>query len=102
MAEDKTALDRFIRQCDERYAAEVRWRVERAEGRGYDAFSSEEFDVEVFHLEDRVTIVHDLPMGLEDVEISIKEFLAALPDVPAVEPAPKKPRRAFITPPPGE
>jgi hypothetical protein len=88
--------------CDEDLAARLRREVEEAQGAGYDLFEFNTFDVEIFYGEDRVHVREATPLGFDDEELTVAEFLAALPDVP---PGPRmhgRPRRVIVPPPPAD
>lgn len=62
--------------------------------------SSTWFDVELFYAEKRVKIAEAVPLGYESAEVTLSEFLAAVPDVPPGSRMPGRPRRAIILQPP--
>jgi hypothetical protein len=95
-----SALDGFLTdECDEHLAGQLRAEVEAAHGSGYDHFQFNLFAVEFFYAEGRVRIVEAVPLGFDDSEVTLAEFLAAIADVPSGPRMPGRPRRA-ITPPP--
>lgn len=98
-----SALDGFLtEECDERLAGQLRAEVEAAEGTGYDHFQFNLFDVELFYAENRVTIIEAVPLGYDDAELTLSEFLAAMPDVPPGPRMPRRPRRVITPPPPSD
>ena len=99
-----SALDGFLKlECDERMAGSLRAEVHAAGGQGYDHFEFNLFDVELFYAENRVTVKEAPPLGYSDAQVTLAEFLAAIPDVPPGPRMPGRPRRAIaMPPPPGE
>ena len=96
-----SALDGFLKEeCDEELAGRLRAEVDAAEGAGYDHFEFNLFDLELFYGEGRVRIAEAVPLGYDEAELSLAEFLAAIPDVPAGPRMPGRPRRTFTPPPP--
>ena len=89
-------------ECDDRLAGWLRAEVAAAGGAGYDRFEFNLFDVELFYAEGRVTIAEVASLGYDDVELTLAEFLAALPDVPPGPRMPGRPRRVIVPPPPPE
>jgi hypothetical protein len=61
----------------------LRAEVAAAQGEGFDSFEFNMFDVELFYAEDRVRITDATALGYDDAELTMREFLAALPEVPA-------------------
>jgi hypothetical protein len=95
-----SALEGFLSlECDARLAGWLRAEVEAAEGAGYDEFGFNLFEVELFYAEKRVKIVEVVPLGFEDAELTLEEFLLAIPDVPPGPRMPGRPRRVFEMPP---
>ena len=98
-----TALEGFLaKQCDADLAGQLRAEVNAARGAGYDRFELNLFDVELYYADNRVTIAEAVPLGYAPVEMSLVEFLAAIPDVPPGPRMPGRPRRAIPMPPPAE
>jgi hypothetical protein len=96
-----SALDGFLtEECDRELAASLRAEVEAAQGAGYDHFEFNLFDLELFYEENRVVIGEVVPLGYDDAELTLAEFLAAIPDVPPGRRMPGRPRRVFAPPPP--
>jgi hypothetical protein len=96
-----SALEGFLKlECDEQLAGWLRAEVEAAQDAGYDHFEFNLFDVELFYAENRVTIAEAVQLGYDDAELTLSEFLAAVPDVPAGPRMPGRPRRVFTPPPP--
>ena len=96
-----TALDGFLKlECDEQMAGWLRAEAEASEGVGYDHFEFNLFDVELFYAEDRVRIAETAELGYSDAELTLSDFLAAIPDVPPGPRMPGRPRRAIPMPPP--
>jgi hypothetical protein len=95
-----SALEGFLKlESDDEMAGWLRAEVEAAEGAGYDRFEFNMFDVELFYAERRVTIAEAVPLGYSDAELTLAEFLAAIPDVPPGPRMPGRPRRAIPLPP---
>jgi hypothetical protein len=67
---------------------------------GYDHFEFSLFDVELFYAEDGVRIAEAAELGYSDAELTLSDFLAAIPDVPPGPRMPGPPRRAIPMPPP--
>jgi hypothetical protein len=96
-----SALQGFlIEECDDELAGHLRAEVEAAQGKGYDHFEFNLFDLELFYAENRVKVVEAVPLGYEDSDVTLSEFLAALPDVPPGPRMPGRPRRAPVQLPP--
>jgi hypothetical protein len=96
-----TALEGFLEfDCDNDLAGRLRAEVEAANGAGYEQFEFNTFDVELFYAENRVTIKETVPLGYDDVELTLTEFLAAIPNVPSGPRMPGRPRRVIVPPPP--
>jgi hypothetical protein len=96
-----SALDGFLtEECDDELAGQLRAEIEAAQGAGYEHFEFNLFDLELFYRESRVRIAEAVPLGYDDAELSLAEFLAALPDVPPGPRMPGRPRRALTPPPP--
>jgi hypothetical protein len=94
------ALEGFLHwECDEQVAGWLRAEVEAAQGKGYDQFSFNLFDVALFYADDRVTITEAAQLGYDDAEMTLTAFLAAIPDVPLGRRMPGRPRRAIEMPP---
>jgi hypothetical protein len=97
------AMDGFLAyDCDDDLAARLRREVQEANGAGYDCFEFNTFEVELFYGENRVKVTEAAALGYDDVELTIEEFLSALPDVP---PGPRmhgRPGRVIVLPPPEE
>ena len=94
-----SALEGFLRlDCDETVAGWLRAEVEAAQGVGHDRFGFNLFDIELFYSENRVRISENTWLEYEDAELSLTDFLAAIPDVPPGERMPCKrgPDRVFI------
>jgi hypothetical protein len=100
-----SALEGFLAfDCDDDLASRLRTEVALAQGAGYDLFEFNTFDVELFHAENRVLIREAAELGCSDVELTVADFLAALPDVPS---GPRmygreRPCRVIIPPPPSD
>lgn len=95
-----SALEGFLRmECDEQMAGWLRAEVEASGGKGYDRFEFNLFDVELFYAEGRVTIVEAAELGYTDAQLTLSEFVAAIPDVPPGPRMPGRPRRAIPMPP---
>jgi hypothetical protein len=98
-----SALEGFLAyDCDDDLAARLRREIEEANGVGYDCFEFNAFDVELFYGENRVKITEAAALGYDDAELTVEEFLSALPDVP---PGPRmygRPRRVIVPPPPSD
>jgi hypothetical protein len=98
-----SALEGFLRlECDEQLAGWLRAEVDAAQGRGYDHFELNLFDVELFYGQSRVSIREAAALGYEDVEMTLHDFLAAIPDVPPGGRMPGRPRRVIVPPPPSD
>ena len=98
-----SALEGFLSlECDAQLAGSLRAEVEAAEGAGYDEFGFNLFDVELLYAEKRVKIAEAVPLGFEDVEVTLEEFLSAIPDVPPGPRMAGRPRRVFHMPPPSD
>jgi hypothetical protein len=96
-----SALEGFLNlECDEQVAGWLRAEVEAAEGAGYDHFEFNLFDVEMFFAENRVRIADATALGYDEAELTLAEFLAAIPDVPPGPRMPGRPRRVISLPPP--
>jgi len=96
-----SALQGFLElDCDEQLAGWLRAEVEAAQGAGYDHFEFNLFDVELFYAENRVRIADATALGYDDAELTLSEFLAAIPDVPPGPRMPGRPRRVIVPPPP--
>jgi hypothetical protein len=95
-----SALEGFLEECDEELAGRLRAEVAAAQGVGYDHFEFDLFDVELFYAENRVTIADAVRQGYTKAELTLSEFLAAIPDVPPGARMPGRPRRLIIPPPP--
>jgi hypothetical protein len=99
--ERPSAIDGFLAfDCDDDLAARLRREIAEARGVGYDEFNFNTFDIELFYAENRVKVAEAVELGYEDAEVSVGEFLAALPDVPAGERMHDRPRRVIIPPAP--
>jgi hypothetical protein len=85
--------------CDDHLAARLRREIDEARGAGYDCFEFTTFDVELFYGENRVKITEAAALGYSDVELTVEEFLAALPDVPPRLRMYGRPRRVIVPPP---
>lgn len=95
-----SALEGFLRlECDEQIAGWLRAEVHSAQGTGYDQFGFNLFEVELFYGENRVTIREAAELGYEDAELTMAEFLAAIPNVPLGPRMPGRPKRVFEMPP---
>lgn len=98
-----SALDGFLaHDCDDDLAARLRREVQEANGAGYDCFEFNMSDVELFYGENRVQIRDATALGYDEAELTLEEFLSALPDVP---PGPRmygRPRNVIVLPPPEE
>ena len=95
-----SALEGFLRlECDEQLAGWLRAEVDAAQGFGEDKFEFNLFDVELVYREDRVTIAEAAALGYDNVELTIAEFLTAIPDVPPGPRMPGRPKRVFNVPP---
>jgi hypothetical protein len=98
-----SALEGFLAyDRDDDLAARLRREIEEAKGAGYDCFEFNTFDVEMFYGENRVKITEAVALGYAEVELTVEEFLSALPDVP---PGPRmygRPRRVIVPPPPSD
>lgn len=98
-----SALEGFLAfDCDDDLASRLRTEVAVAQGAGYDVFEFNTFDVELFYAENRVAIREAAALGYDAVELTVADFLAALPDVP---PGPRmygRPRRVIVPPPPSD
>lgn len=95
------AMEGFLDyDCDEDLAARLRREVEEAQGKGYDHFEFNTFDVELFYGEDRVQVREAVPLGFDDEDVTIAEFLAALPEVAPGARMHGRPRRVIVPPPP--
>jgi hypothetical protein len=98
-----SAIEGFLAyDCDDDLAARLRREIEDAKGAGYDRFEFNTFDVELFYGVNRVKITEAAALGYDDVELTVEEFLLALPDVP---PGPRmygRPRRVIAPPPPSD
>ena len=98
-----SALDGFLWfDCDDDLAGRLRTEIAVAGGKGYDLFGFNCFDVELFYAEDRVALSEVLDLGYEAVELTVAEFLAALPDVPPGPRMYRKPREVIVLPPPSD
>ena len=96
-----SALHGFLtEECTEQLAGQLRAEVEAAQGAGYDYFEFNLFDVEFFYAENRVRIVEAAPVGWDDSELTLTEFLAAIPNVPPGPRMPGRPKEVIIPPPP--
>lgn len=96
-----SALEGFLKlECDDQLAGRLRAEVEAAQGAGYDHFEFNLFDVELFYAENRVTIVEVAALGFEVAELTLSEFLTAIPDVPPGPRMTGRPRQAIVLPPP--
>ena len=96
-----SALEGFLNlECDEQLAGCLRAELEAAQGAGYDHFEFNLFDVELFYAENRVMIAEAVQLGYDDAELTLSEFLSAIPDVPPGPRMPGRPRRVFTQPPP--
>jgi hypothetical protein len=99
----RSALDGFLKlECDEQLAGLLRAEVDAAHGQGYDHFEFNLFDVELFFGEGRVTIREAAALRYEDAEVTLHDFLAAIPDVPPGSRMPSRPRRVIVPPPPSD
>jgi hypothetical protein len=95
-----SALEGFLNEeCDDELAGNLRAEVEAAQGTGYDHFEFNLFDLELIYGEGRAKIVEAVPLGYEDADLTLTEFLAALPDVPRGARMPR-PRKAQVQLPP--
>jgi hypothetical protein len=94
-------MDGFLAyDCDDDLGARLRREIHEAKGAGYDLFEFNTFDVEFFYGENRVKVTEAAPLGYDDAELTVEEFLSALPDVP---PGPRmygRLRRVIVPPPP--
>jgi hypothetical protein len=98
-----SALEGFIEhECDDQLAGRLRAEIAAAQGWGYDRLEFNLFDVELFYADNRVTITEAVPLGYDDAEVTVAEFLAAIPDVPPTQRMPRPSRRAIIPPPPAD
>jgi hypothetical protein len=98
-----SALEGFLaEESDDELAGQLRAEIEVAQGAGYDHFEFNLFDVELFYAENRAKIVEAVPLGYDYADLTLAEFLAALPDVPAGPRMPGRPRRARPMPPPSD
>ena len=98
-----SALEGFLaEECDDELASRLRTEMALAGGTGYDLFEFNMFDVELFYAEDRVLIREAVELGYENVELSLAEFLAAIPGVPPGPRMREKPRRVIVPPPPSD
>jgi hypothetical protein len=98
-----SALEGFLElECDEQIAGWLRTEVAAAQGAGYDSFGFNLFDVELFYSENRVKITEAVELGYGDAELSLADFLAAIPDVPPGPRMPGRPRRVIPMPPASE
>jgi hypothetical protein len=96
-----SALEGFLAmECDDALAGWLRGEVAASAGSGYDRFELNLFDLELFYSEDRVTIAEAVPLGYDDVELTLTAFLAAIPAVPPGPRMPGRPRRVIAPPPP--
>jgi hypothetical protein len=96
-----SALEGFLKlECDEQLAGWLRAEVAAAQGTGYDHFEFNLFDVELFYGESRVSIREAAALGYEDADVTLPDFLAAIPDVLAGARMPGRPRRVIVPPPP--
>lgn len=96
-----SALEGFLElECDDQMAGWLRAEAEAAEGVGYDHFEFNLFDVELFYAEDRVRITEAAGLGYSDAELTLSDFLAAIPDAPPGPRMPGRPRRSIPMPPP--
>lgn len=94
-------MDGFLAfDCDDDLAGRLRREVEEANGTGYDCFEFNTFDIELFYGEDHVKVSEAVALGYDDVELTIPEFLLALPDVPPGPRMHARPRRVIVLPPP--
>jgi hypothetical protein len=95
-----SALEGFLQlECDEQMAGWLRAEVEAAGGAGYDHFEFNLFDVELFYADGRVAIVEAADLGYADAQLTLSEFLAAIPDVPPGPRMAGRPRRVIPMPP---
>jgi hypothetical protein len=100
----ENALEGFLAlDCDDEFASRLRTEAQIAseQGIGYDLFEFNLFDVEMFYAEDRVVVREAAELGYTEAELTVADFLSALPDVPA---GPRiygreKPRRVIVPPP---
>lgn len=60
------------------------------------------FDIELFFGEDRITIKEAAALGYEDAQVTLHDFLAAIPDVSPGWRMPGRPRRVIVPPPPSD
>src|SRR5215217_7303311 len=101
-----SALIGFVAfDCDDDVAARLRTEIAVAQGAGYDLFEFNTFDVELFYGQDRVRIAEAAALGYDDIELTMSEFVAALPDVPPgprVHGRPRDPEDVIIPPPPSD
>ena len=98
-----TALEGFLElECDEQTAGWLRGDVAAARGTGYDHFEFNLFDLQLFYAENRVTIADTASLGYDAVELTLREFLEALPDVPPTPRSPGSTRRVTRMPPASE
>jgi hypothetical protein len=88
--------------CDDDLAARLRREIDEANGAGYDCFEFNIFDLELFYSENRVKITEAAALGYDDVELTLEEFLSALPDVPSGPRIYGRPRRVIVPPPPSD
>lgn len=96
-------MDGFLsHDCDDDVAARLRREVHEANGAGYDCLEFNTFDIELFYGENRVRVSEAAALGYDDVELTIDEFLSALPDVPPGSRMHSRPRRVIVPPPPQE
>jgi hypothetical protein len=93
-----SALEGFLRlECDEQLAGWLRAEVDAAQGVGEDKFDL--FDVELVYQENRVTIAEAAALGYDNAQLTLAEFLVAIPDVPPRPRMPGRPKRVFKMPP---
>lgn len=88
--------------CDDDVAGRLRRETEEAKSVGYDCFEFNIFELELFYGENREKITEAAALGYDDAELTVEEFLSALPDVP---PGPRmygRPRRVIVPPPPSD
>jgi hypothetical protein len=88
--------------CDDALTARLRRETAEAPGAGSDCFEFNTFYVELFYGDKRVEVTEAAALGYDEVELTVEEFLSALPDVP---PGPRmygRPRRVIVPPPPAE
>ena len=94
------AVEGFLaHDCDDDLASRLRREVHEAKGAGYDRFEFNTFDVELFYGENRAKVTEAAALGYEDVELSLDEFVSALPGVPPGRRMHGRPRRAIVLPP---